>query len=237
MLFENYLINGFKYLSRPIGLGVRHYAKATAKPTDLLIRATVKPLKSRKTFLIDLYKNIMESHQLVVFVHYNNLMKNEDHFFRDKIKSTGGKLTKVRNNLFQVYLKNSNREDPCAPVQDKSKLVRNHPLASLFHGPTAAISYKDADSASLAKLIKLLDASKDKLFIIGAKIDSDVLDIDKIRQFSKLPPKPILQAQLVNILQQLGGVGLVNTLEAASKNLYLTLKSHEKNILDGETEN
>ena len=203
----------------------------TAKERDFELhgRRTAKPVDSRKTFLIDYYKHMMEAHPVVVFLHYNNLLKTEDHHFRDLIKSTNGKLHKIRNNLFQVYLRNSALPDPCAPVDSKDpRLVKNHPLHPLFAGPTAAITYSELDPASIAKLIKVLGQAKDKLFVIGAKVDTEVLDTGKLTEFSKMPPMPVMQAQLVQLLQSASGGGLVQTLEAASQKLYLTLKAHEE---------
>lgn len=135
-------------------------------------RVTVKPLTSRKTYLVDSYKSLMESNPLVVFVHYNNLLKREDHLFREKIKETGGTMTKLRNRLFQVYLKNSKQEDPCRPLSSKDK-YKDHPLLPLFKGPTAAIAYSETTPANIAKLFKLLASAQDKLFILGAKVDNE----------------------------------------------------------------
>ena len=203
---------------------------AKKKDIELSGRQLVKPLNSRKTYLIDFYKHMMETSPLVVFVHYNNLIKTEDHYYRDQIKKAGGKLTKLRNALFQVYLRNSKMDDPCAPITDESILVKDHPLLPLFTGPTAAITFPDVDPEKLSKLLKVLDASKERLFIIGAKVDSSVLDVNKVHQFSKLPPLPVLQAQIVCLLQSAAGLNLVQTLESASQSLCLTLKSHEDNI-------
>ncbi|CAB4255168.1 similar to Saccharomyces cerevisiae YDL202W MRPL11 Mitochondrial ribosomal protein of the large subunit [Maudiozyma barnettii] len=209
-------------------------AVITAKPQDIELnngRQTVKAPNSRKTFLIDSYKHMMETHPVVIFLHYNNLIKSEDHYFRDQIKTTNGTLHKIRNNLFKVYLKNSSQIDPCAPIDSKDEtLIKNHPLHPLFSGPTAAITYKDINPTDIAKLIKVLNLAKDKLFVIGAKIDAEVMDPFQLGTFSKLPSLPQLQATLVSMLQMSGGGGLVQTLESSTQKLYLTLKSHEDNI-------
>lgn len=77
--------NGFFGLKETIGtVHKRFYALASEQPS----RKTVKPLDSRKTFLIDTYKHLMENSSMIFFVHYNNLSKTEDHHFRFKIKQT-----------------------------------------------------------------------------------------------------------------------------------------------------
>ncbi|CAI4037711.1 hypothetical protein SMKI_04G0410 [Saccharomyces mikatae IFO 1815] len=202
----------------------RFYALASEE----LSRKTVKPVDSRKTFLIDTYKHLMENSSMVLFVHYNNLSKTEDHHFRFKIKQTGGKLTKVRNNLFEVYLKNSHLPDPCGFVRRKEQNWK-HPLLPLLKGPTATITYEDANPQQVAKLLKMLKLAQDKLLVIGAKVENQVLNAEKLNIFKTLPTKPEMQSQLVSVLQMLSGLGLVRTLESGSNALYLTLKSHQDN--------
>ncbi|CCF59578.1 hypothetical protein KAFR_0H01680 [Kazachstania africana CBS 2517] len=229
-------------------LGARRYATAdvsrrvlrfppavTAKPGKLKRhgRNTVKPVDSRKTFLVDLYKYLMESQKMVILLHYNNLTKVEDHSFRYRVGSINqGKFYQIRNNLFQVYLKNSRRQDPCAPLtlKDKSLLQWNHPLLPLLCGPTAIVTFKETDPTAIAKLVKLLATMGDKLLMIGGQIDGEVMTNAQLLQFSKLPSMPQMQAQLVNHLQLLAGGHLTQTLEANYRNLYLTLKSHSDNI-------
>lgn len=171
----------------------------------------------------------MEKNTVVLFAHHNNLVKQEDAFYRAQIKELGGQMTVVRNHLFQVYLRNSHQADPCAPTP-KKKQLRDHPLLPLFKGPTAAITFPETEPAKIGKVLKLLEKASDKMFIVGAKIDGDVLDMPSIHQVKTLPSKPQLQGQLLGILHMLSGAGLVRTLEAGSHSLYLTLQSHHDNI-------
>ncbi|SCU87055.1 LAME_0D08592g1_1 [Lachancea meyersii CBS 8951] len=191
-------------------------------------RNTVKPLHSRKTFLIDTYKDLMDKNPVVLFAHYNNLLKHENAFFRAQIQALGGKMTVLRNQLFQVYLRNAHLPDPCA-ASTKAVQNRTHPLLPLFKGPTAAITFSDTDPAQILKFLKLLEKSSDKMFVVGARIDGQVLDISKVHEFKTLPSKPALQSQLLGLLSVLSGAGLVKTLEAGSHSLYLTLQSHHDN--------
>lgn len=208
--------------------GVASFRSKVGSHTDAVGRVTVKPAESRKTFLIDSYKHLMETNPVILFVHYNNLLKNEDQHYRSLIKQNGGKLTMLRNGLFGVYLKNAQAADPCAPISRKEQ-NRKHPLLPLFKGPTAAISFTETDPSSVAKVLKSLEKAQDKLFVVGAKVETEVYDIAQLHQFKTLPSKEVLQAQLVGLLNVLGGAGLVRTLEAGSQTLYLTLSSHQEN--------
>lgn len=205
---------------------LRSYAVSTHTSQDG--RVTLKPADSRKTFLVDYYKHMMETSPVILFLHYNNLMKTEDHHYRSLIKQHGGKLTMLRNSLLSVYLKNSKAADPCAPISRKEQL-RKHPLLPLLKGPTAAITFTETSPASVAKILKMLEKAQDKLIVVGAKVETEVYDVTQLNQFKTLPSKPELQAQLVGLLNVLGGAGLVRTLEAGSQTLYLTLSSHKEN--------
>lgn len=191
-------------------------------------RETIKPVDSRKTFLIDSYKQLMGSNPVVLFVHYNNLTKNEDHHYRSQIKKAGGSLTMLRNNLFSVYLRNSAFADPCAPVKRRDQNL-SHPLLPLFKGPTSAISFQETNPQSVARVLKILEKLQDRLFVVGAKVEADVYDINQLSQFKNLPDKPGLQSQLLGLLHILSGAGLVRTLETGPQTLYLTLQSHHDN--------
>ena len=194
-------------------------------------RVTVKPLDSRKTFLMDSYKYLMESNPVVLFVHYNNLLKQEDDHFRSQIKQNGGKMSMLRNHVFNAYLKVSHLPDPCAPVKNKFK-NESHPLLPLFKGPTAAITFAETDPVSVSKVLKLLEKAQDKLFVVGAKVETEIYDIAQLDHFKSLPSKTQLQSQLLGLLHVLSGAGLVDTLERGSQTLYLTLKSHHDNNLN-----
>ncbi|AGO14050.1 AaceriAGR193Cp [[Ashbya] aceris (nom. inval.)] len=196
-------------------------------------RKTVKPLTSRKTLLIDQYKQLMETNPLAVFLHYNNLLKTEDAHFRGEIQKLGGRLTVVRNRLFQVYLRKSRHADPAAHVSPREQ-DWGHPLLPLFKGPTAVVTFPETDPQAVAKLLKLLERAQDKMFIVGARAESEVFDVARLNDFKQLPSKSTLQSQLLGVLHVLSGAGLVRTLESGSQTLYMTLKGREKQLLGPE---
>lgn len=194
-----------------------------------VIRNTLKSLHSRKTFLIDSYKHLMDSNSIVLFVHRNNLVKQETSHFRESIKQLGGNIMVLKTSLFQVYLRNSGKPDPAARVK-RSQQNWKHPLLPLFKGPTAAITFHETDPTPVAKLMRLLEKNQDKMFVVGAKVETEVYDVQKLNEFKNLPSKQELQSQLASVLGLLSGAGLVKSLESGSQTLYLTLKSHRDNI-------
>lgn len=187
------------------------------------VRNTIKPLDSRKTFLVDFYADILKTHPLVLVAHRNNLTKTESSSYRRQIQEVGGQLVVVRNNLLKVYLRAADQADPAAVAKSAGK---SHGLFPFLNGPTALIVFKENDPTQLKKLIKVLAAAKEKLFVVGAKVGDDVYDLSRLNEYKELPSKPELQAQLVGLLNMCGGYGLTKTLGSASNVLHLTLKSH-----------
>lgn len=185
---------------------------------------------SRKTFLVDFYKYLNESNEVLLFIHHNNLNKNENKRLRSELLNNGGRLNIIKNSLYKVYLRNENEIDPAAKdVVEKNK-QNIHPLSSLLDGPTGIIAFKKCDPTSVSNTLKVLKTFKEKAFVIGAKIENNTYDINQVDKFKDLPSKEALQSQLAGVLSILGGVGLVKTLESASNYLYLTMDSRRKDL-------
>lgn len=111
----------------------------------------------------------------------------------------------------------------------KNKQVE-HPLAPLLNGPTAIITIKKCDPPTVEQVLKVLKSMNEKLFLIGARVESSIYDTEQIGQFKDLPLKEQLQGQLAGLLSLLGGAGLIRTLESAGTHLYLTLDQRRKDI-------
>lgn len=135
----------------------------------------------------------------------------------------------MRNSLFQVYLRNAEKQDPASKVLFSEQNWKQ-PLLPLFKGPTALIAFSETDPSQVSKVMKLLEKAQDRLFVVGAKVEKDAYDLKQLNAFKALPNKAQLQSEILGILHVLSGAGLVQTLEASSNMLYLTLKSHEDNI-------
>ncbi|ANZ77104.1 BA75_03394T0 [Komagataella pastoris] len=201
-------------------------------------RDLVKPFESRKTFLIDQYKQLYSESNIVLFLHRNNLTKS-DLKYRHSIQESGGKLTFIRNKLFKVFLRAESHADPASKEAQKwIKASKNrHPLEALLKGPTAIVTIKDCRPDVVSKVIKILKAANEKLFVVGAKIDNNVYDSVQINQFKDLPTREKMQGQLVGILKLLGGAGLVRTLQSSPHHLYFTLGAYHDGLNSNSKDN
>lgn len=190
----------------------------------------LKNKDSRKTYLINRYKMLFDKSEIVLFVHHNNLVKAETNSYRDHIKGLGAELSVVRNSLLLSYLRAENELNPASKdAYYKTKNIK-HELAPLLVGPTAIITIQNTDPSIVKKLVKFLKSTNEKLFLIGARIDNKLYNLQEIDQFKELSTKEELQAQLLGLLTIMSGAGLVQTLQSASQHLYLTLDSHKQNI-------
>ncbi|CDK26950.1 unnamed protein product [Kuraishia capsulata CBS 1993] len=227
---------------RPLGLHKSHWFSTTsilAKQTSSASVSSSSPPVSffknpdgRKTFLINAYKHFFETNELILFVHWNNLLKEDEFRYRNAIKNAGGDLRMVRNKLLRVYLRAQDQENPAS--WDAHKYIKRtkpkHALEPLLKGPTAMILIKESDPEIVKKILKVLKPAREQLFVIGALVGKDVLDVTQIDKFKDLPTKSQLQSQLVGLLTMAGGAGVTKTLQAASQTLFLNLKEHEKTL-------
>ncbi|KAI5955054.1 hypothetical protein KGF54_001615 [Candida jiufengensis] len=217
--------------STSIPLSYTDFVPTTEEHQKFISRKTEKPLFSRRTYLIDLYKYLNDSNEILLFIHHNNLNKNENTKFRQDLKKHDSKLTMIKNSIYKTYLRSSNEIDPALIGNNKKNHKNTHKIDSLFVGPTAIISIPKCEPSIVLQISKLIKSMNEKIIIIGAKIDQNsFLDSKEIDEFKNLPNKETLQSQLVGLLTMLGGAGLVRTLETPGNMLYLTMEAREKDL-------
>lgn len=193
-------------------------------------RNTGKHILSRKTFLVDYYKHLNDTNEILLYVHHNNLNKSENKKFRSELNKVGARLNIIRNSIYNVYLRSEHEEDPADVETSKKNKDVKHPLSPLLNGPTGIITIPKCEPAVVSQVLKVLKSASEKLILIGAKIETSIYDSADIDKFKDLPGKAELQGQLAGLLTVLGGAGLVRTLEASGNVLYLTLEERRKDI-------
>lgn len=193
-------------------------------------RKTGKNILSRKTFLVDFYKHMNDTNDILLYVHHNNMVKADTLRIRSDLQRLGVQLLFLRNGIYKVYLRSSEEENPAlAEATQKNKHVK-HPLSVLLNGPTAVIAIKECNPRVVESVMKVLKSANDKLMLMGARVETAVYTASQVDQFKSLPTKEELQAQLAGLLAYLGGAGLVRTLESNGTALYLTLEQRSKDM-------
>lgn len=216
------------------------FIPANAEQEQFLSRQTEKPLFSRKTYLIDFYKHLYDSNEILLFVHHNNLNKSDNNKYRQELIKSGATLHVIKSSVFKLLLRSINEPDPAQKGLAAKNKDKVHDLDPLLAGPTAIITIPKSDPQVVASVMKVLKSANERLLLIGAKIEKNVMNLDEINQFKTLPTKESLQGQLVGLLTMAGGAGLVRTLETPANALYLNLDQRKKDMegpKQGETEN
>lgn len=193
-------------------------------------RKTTKHVLSRKTFLVDYYKYLNDTNEIVLYAHHNNLVKADNLKVRSEFQKLGVKMTYLRNSLYKVYLRSAHEEDPALHKNTIRNKNIDHPLAPLLNGPTAVITIPLCEPSVVEQVLKVLKQAGDKLFLVGARIETSVFNVDEVNQFKTLPNREQLQGQLAGLLTVLGGAGLVRTLESNGLQVYLTLDQRRKDL-------
>lgn len=199
-------------------------------------RETLKPVASRKTYLIDTYTKMLRESPILLVLHNNTLKKNENADFRSNIVKAGGRLSVVNHSLFKVALRGLDSPDPASKTAAKEHRWTKHPLADLFSGPTAVITVPELEPKAVADIVKLVDRTNERMILLGGRVDGSVLSRPEIDHFKEMPSLPEMRAQLAGVLTVLGGAGLVQTLQSATNTLYLTLDARKKDMEGGDSE-
>ncbi|CAN6639436.1 large ribosomal subunit protein uL10m [Trichomonascus vanleenenianus] len=206
-------------------------ATASAEPAVQAVRNTVKGAATRKTYLVDRYASLLKKSPIVLVCHNNTLLKAENATLRAQISKAGGKLTVTRSNLVKVALRGIEHEDPASfEAQKSSKGRPEHPLSKLFYGPTAVISFPELTPKAVEDVVKIIDKTNERLILLGGQVDKSVLSRADIDHFKTLPSLEQVRAELAGVLSILGGAGLVQTLQASTNMLYLTMDEHRKQL-------
>lgn len=145
-------------------------------------------------------ETIFESAGAVVVTHYSGLNVAELTGLRTKLREGGGRLKVVKNRIAKVALDGKGGDA----------------AADLFQGPVA-IAYAD-DPTVPAKATSEFAKDNDKLVLIGAIMDGEVMDASGVGALASLPSREELIAGVVSrLLGQASQIG--QRLEAPGQQL------------------
>ena len=139
--------------------------------------------RSQKTELIDGLKQVFSSVNLVVVTRPTGLTVAETTDLRRQMRAAGAGYRVTKNTLARLALAGTAFEA----------------LADMFVGPTA-IAYSE-DPIAAAKAAVDFAEKNQKLVIVGAAFERQVLDAARVTALAKLPSLDQLRGQLVGLLQ------------------------------------
>lgn len=141
--------------------------------------------REQKEKLVSEYKEILDRNKAIILTDYKGLSVPQMEALRAQIREMGGEYQVVKNTLIKMAF-----EDVGLPEPEGS-----------LDGPTA-IGATSEDLPALAKAIVELSKEVEVLTVKAALIDGEVYDTAEVIRLAELPALPVLQAQLLGLIQR-----------------------------------
>lgn len=139
-------------------------------------------LEQKERIVERLTERIREAPAMIV-TDYRGLTVTQVAEVRRSLREVGATFHVTKNTLARIAAKQADRPD----------------LIALLEGPTA-IAFVGEDPAAAAKKLSDLARQTRILAVRGAVMESQTLSADDVRALGDLPPKDVLQAQVVGAI-------------------------------------
>ncbi len=137
--------------------------------------------EKKEALVAELHREFSEN-ALVVVTRQTGLTVAEVSGLRKRMRDAGCKFKVTKNRLAKIALKDTEAQG----------------LEDMFSGPTAIAVSQDP---AAAKVVVEFAKENDKLTVVGAVLDSEIIDIEAVQALAKLPSLDVLQARIVGLLQ------------------------------------
>lgn len=162
--------------------------------------------RKRKAELMATYKEWFQNSQAMFVVEYHGLTMPAVDALRAKMREVNGQFHVVKNTLARMAL-----EELEMPVPD-----------GYFQNPVA-IGFAFEDIPGVAKA--LVDDDSEALTIKGGYMGSELLDEAQVKALAKLPPLPVVRAQLLGVISAPASK-LVRTLAEPGRGLAAVVQAY-----------
>lgn len=164
--------------------------------------------KQRKQEVLATYQEWISRSQAIILVEYTGVtMKNLD-AIRARIRESGGEFHIVKNTLVKLAFKAAGM-----PIPDE--MLEN----------STAIGFAFSDVAGTAKALDEFGKSVPAIKVKGAYMDNEVLSAEQVKALATLPSLPVLQSQLLGVLQAPAGK-LVRTIIEPARQVASVFKAY-----------
>lgn len=141
-------------------------------------------MRPEKIWIIDSIKSVAQSKSMVILTDYTGVGAIALGKLRARLKEVSGSYFVVKNRLFKIA----------------AKEVLGADLDSVVSGSTG-MAFSD-DPVSLAKLLKEFSSQNEAFKLKVGFLKNRVLDKAQLFELAKIPPKPVLIAQMLGILKR-----------------------------------
>jgi large subunit ribosomal protein L10 len=164
--------------------------------------------REKKNQLIESYVEKLSRSRAIILTDYRGLTVTEMETLRGKLREAGGGYSIVKNTL------------AARALEEVGFSVPEDALA----GPTA-IGFAYDEAPALAKVLNDFAKETEILHIKGGVLDGKFLSPKQIESLANLPPREVVLAQLLGLIQQPGNrvAGVIN---AAGNKLAATIKAY-----------
>lgn len=142
-------------------------------------------MRSEKTILAEYIGGIIENSAFLYFVSYKGLTVEEFSSFRDKLADNGARCHVLKNTLIRKAAANVGAD---SLVEFK------------LSGDTAVV-FGAGDPGAVAKVVADFAKENEPIVVKGGFLDGDILSVEDVKAISDLPPREILLAQLLGVLE------------------------------------
>jgi len=164
--------------------------------------------RKKKEELVARYAEALSHSKAVFITDYRGLSVADIQALRAKLREAQGGYMVVKNTLAQIALKQVG-----LPVPEQ-----------LLNGPVA-VGFAYNDVVAVAKLLTEYARDTKVLQVKGGIVEGKVLDGAQVSAVADLPPREVLMAQLLGLIQQ-PAARLVGVLNAAGGKLAATIKAY-----------
>ncbi|MFP3854494.1 MAG: 50S ribosomal protein L10 [Anaerolineales bacterium] len=166
--------------------------------------------REKKEELVEEYREIIERSRGLIMTGYSGLTVRDTEELRSKMREVGGEFHIVKNSLIELAM-----EQAGLPVPEGS-----------LEG-TTAIGFADQDIPTVAKAIVELAKDRKVLEIKAGVIEGSIYQPSRVEKLADLPPLPIVQGQLLGLLQTPAG-RMVNTLAGSVRQIVNVVKAYSE---------
>lgn len=164
--------------------------------------------RKKKEQLVADYVDKLSRSNAIFLTDYRGLSVADMESLRAKIREAGGGYSIVKNTLAANAL-----EAASLPVPE-----------DMLTGPTA-IGFAYEEVPAVAKVLADFAKSTEILEVKGGVMDGDLLSPKQVSSLASMPPREVVLAQLLGLIQQPGN-GVAGIVNAAGNKLAATIKAY-----------
>ncbi len=166
--------------------------------------------KQRKDELLAQYKEWLEKSQAVILVEYTGITMKQLDNVRSKVRESGGEFHVLKNTLARRVFAEQNIQVPEGYLLNST-----------------AVSFAFSDPAATAKLLAEATKGVEAVKVKGGFLGKQALSAAQVKALAELPPLPVVQAQLLGVLQAPASK-LVRTIAEPARSLASVFKAYSE---------